>query len=61
MVARREEQVKEVFLWSFVLFTCWVFFVVVFFHLLNRERCEYKRKEPRNGEKQKGLQAKALD
>lgn len=31
------------------------------FCLLKRERCEYKRKEPRNGEKQKRLQGKALD
>lgn len=46
---------KEV-VWLFFLFTCY-FFVC----LLNRERCEYKRKEPRNGEKQKGLQVKALD
>lgn len=44
-----------------VLFEGRCFYLHAAFCLLKRERCELKRKEPRNGEKQKGLQEKAFD
>lgn len=46
----------------FVVLVAAVVYVLGFFVcLLKRERCEYKTKEPRQREKQKGLQVKAFD
>lgn len=59
LVARGEQQDKGSF--HLVIVPVAVVVYVLCYCLLKRERYEYKRKEPRNGETQRGLQVKALD